>query len=179
MKQYLTLPLCLLLLGACSDSSTPTTAKRNSTAATPNAATPATTQALNPECSEIMTGNHSMVYDKPEINIDASKCAEFTVVVRNIGYLPRNARGHNVVIAKDTDESGILADGVDLGAKSDFLKPNDPRVIANTKLAGGGEEQRVTFKTNHFKQGNNYVYFCSFLGHHKMRGKVNITYPNS
>ena len=175
--KYIALPLCLLLLGACSDSSTQTQSKRTASSATQAGASAA--QPLNPECSEVMTGNHSMVYDKPEINIDAGKCSEFTIVVRNIGYLPRNARGHNVVIAKDTDESAILADGVDLGAKSDFLKPNDPRVITYTKLAGGGEEQRVTFKTNNFKQGNNYVYFCSFLGHHKMRGKVNVTYPSS
>ncbi|UOP04401.1 azurin [Conchiformibius kuhniae] len=172
--KYALAPICLLLLAACEDGGQP--AAKPNTSAT---AQPATAhQPFNPECSEVFTGNHSMVYDKADLTIDAGKCREFTVIVRNIGYLPKNARGHNFVISKDTDQNGILADGVDLGAKSDFLKPGDPRIIAHTKLAGGGEEQHVTFKTNNFRPGNNYVYFCSFLGHHKMRGKVNIIYPN-
>lgn len=171
------LNVLLLSLGACDELSS-LTGSDNQPAVASAAQAKSNQQSLklNPECSEVFTGNHSMVYDKNELTINVSRCPEFTVVVRNIGHLPRDARGHNFVIAKDTDEAGILADGMDLGAASDFLKPGDARIIAHTKLAGGGEQQHVTFKTDAFKQGNNYVFFCSFLGHHKMRGKVNIIY---
>lgn len=167
-----TFPLTLaaaLLLAACSENDTaaPTAAQQP--------AAPAPQQAVtNPECTEIFTGNHSMVYDKDSVTINKSKCREFTIIVRNIGHLPRRSRGHNFVIAKDSDEKAILAEGIAHGAKNNFLKPNDNRVVAYTTLAGGGEEQSVTFPTDRFVNGNTYVYFCSFLGHRKMRGKVNI-----
>lgn len=162
-----------LLLAACSDEHDEVHPHKPARMTASASAAPAAAR-LDPQCSEVFTGNHSMVYDKDQLTISKGKCKEFTVVVRNIGHLPRHSRGHNFVISKDTDEKGILEDGTPYGAKANFLKPNDPRILANTTLAGGGEEQRVTFSTDRFTVGGNYVYFCSFLGHHKMRGKVNI-----
>lgn len=156
-----------LLLAACKDNAAPQPAAASQPAAAPE-------PAADSACSGVFTGNHSMVYDKDSVTIDKTKCKEFTIIVRNIGHLPRNSRGHNFVIAKDTDEKAILADGMEYGSQSNFLKPGDNRVVAYTKLAGGGEEQRVTFPTSRLSSGNNYVYFCSFLGHRKMRGKVNV-----
>lgn len=159
-------------LAACSEK-----APSDSAASAPAASKPvANAVATDSECSAVFTGNHSMVYDKRELTIDTQKCKEFTVTVRNVGHLPRNSRGHNFVLAKASDEKAILMDGLELGPKSDFLKPNDPRVIAYTKLAGGGEEQSVTFKTNQFQEGETYLFFCSFLGHHKMRGPVYVKF---
>lgn len=174
-KRFLPTLALSLLLAACENSQ-----HGHAASAAPAPAPVATQQTgsapkpASPECTEVFIGNNSMVYDKSELTINKSKCKEFTVIVRNIGHMPRHSRGHNFVIAKDSDEKNILAEGVSFGAKYDFLKPDDHRIIAYTQLAGGGEERSMTFPTDRFVSGQTYVYFCSFLGHRKMRGKVNI-----
>lgn len=170
-KRFLFALTGAIILAACTETPTAQTAP---TASAPSAKPAKTAAAADPACTEVFTGNNSMVYDKSDLTINKSKCKEFTVIVRNTGHMPRHSRGHNFVIAKDSDEKNILAEGVSFGAKYDFLKPDDQRIIAYTQLAGGGEEKSVTFPTDRFVSGQTYVYFCSFLGHRKMRGKVNI-----
>ena len=47
--------------------------------------------------------------------------------------------GHNVVVAKTADMKGIDADGIKAGLASDYVKAGDSRVIAHSKVVGGGE----------------------------------------
>jgi azurin len=60
---------------------------------------------------------------------------------------------------------GIANDGIPAGADKDYVKPADARVIAHTKLIGGGETASVTFAVNKLKAGDDYTFFCSFPGH--------------
>jgi azurin len=47
----------------------------------------------------------------------------------------------------------------------------DKRVLANTKVVGGGESATVTFSTSILKKGESYMYLCTFPGHNSsMRG---------
>ena len=51
--------------------------------------------------------------------------------------------GHNIVIGKAEDMDGIFKDGAGAAA-TDYVKPDDARVVAHTKLVGGGEVISLT-----------------------------------
>ena len=56
--------------------------------------------------------------------------------------------------------------------KKDYLKPGDTRVLAASKMIGGGDKTSVRFPVAKIK-GGGYDFFCSFLGHEtKMHGKL-------
>jgi len=48
------------------------------------------------------------------------------------------------------------------------VKPGDTRVIAHTKVVGGGESTTVTFATSALKKGQAYKYLCTFPGHNAL-----------
>ena len=73
------------------------------------------------------------------------------------------------------DEAGINADGAKAGAASDYLKPDDTRVIAHTKVIGGGESATATVPVAKLKAGETYAFFCSFPGHAAlMKGTLSL-----
>ena len=43
---------------------------------------------------------------------------------------------------------------------SDYVKKDDARVIAHTKVIGGGESDSVTFDVSKLAAGQDYTYFC-------------------
>ena len=52
------------------------------------------------------------------------------------------------------------------------LPENDKRIIAATKVVGGGKSITVKFSTALLVQGARYVFFCTLPGHSSvMRGK--------
>jgi len=52
------------------------------------------------------------------------------------------------------------------------LPENDKRIIAATKVVGGGKSITVKFSTALLVQGARYVFFCTAPGHSSvMRGK--------
>ena len=73
--------------------------------------------------------------------------------------------GHNLVVAKTSDVQAISADGIAAGVDKDYLKADDARVIAHTKLIGGGESDSVTFDVSKLDAAEAYQFFCSFPGH--------------
>jgi azurin len=48
---------------------------------------------------------------------------------------------------------------------SNYLKAGDARVLAATKLLGGGESDSATIDVAKLKAGDAYTFFCSFPGH--------------
>ena len=101
-----------------------------------------------------------------------SSCTYFTINLRNITKMHKTAMGHNVVIAKSSDVKAIALDGAIAGVTKDYLKPGDRRVLAASKMVGGGEVTSVRFPVKKIKVGG-YDFFCSFLGHErKMHGKL-------
>ncbi|WP_200843284.1 azurin, partial [Raoultella sp. 18086] len=109
-------------------------------------------------------GNDAMQFNKSAISVPQS-CKQFTVKLKHAGKLPKTAMGHNWVLAKTADMQGASADGMAAGAEKNYVKDGDKRVIAHTKLLGGGESDAVTFPVASLKAGEAYTYFCSFPGH--------------
>ena len=122
-------------------------------------------------CKLEITGTDSMQYDKKELDVPAS-CKEVTVTLHHSGKLPAAAMGHNWVLVSTPDLSAVATAGMGAGAASDYVQPGDKRVLAHTKLVGGGQTASVTFSTAGLKAGGDYSYLCTFPGHNAlMRGK--------
>jgi azurin len=61
------------------------------------------------------------------------------------------------------------------GAGQNYVKPGDPRVIAASKVIGGGESATVTIPVAKLKAGEKYTYICTFPGHASiMKGTLSL-----
>ncbi len=171
---------CALALAGCGDKSTPAeqpaaTPPAADTQPAPEAAPPAAVPeapadvkaAVVADCSTEIEGNDAMQFNVNSITVPAT-CTDFTIKLTHPGTMPVAAMGHNVVIAAQSDMTGVAADGIAAGVAGDYVKTGDTRVIAHTKLIGGGENTSVTFAVSKIKAGGPYEFFCSFPGHASM-----------
>ncbi len=122
---------------------------------------------LAAQCEATVESNDAMQYNVKEIVVDKS-CKQFTLHLKHVGKMPKVAMGHNLVLTKDADKQAVATEGVGAGLAQDYVKPADPRVIAHTKVIGGGESDSVTFDVSKIAAGQDYAYFCSFPGHWAM-----------
>jgi azurin len=116
------------------------------------------------ECTLNLNSNDAMQYDQKSITVNKS-CKEFTVNLIHTGKLPKTVMGHNWVLSTTADSKAVASDGMTAGAANEYVKPDDARVIAHTKIIGGGETASVTFPVSKLKAGEAYTFFCSFPGH--------------
>ncbi len=88
------------------------------------------------------------------------------------GKLPVKIMGHNWVLAKTTNVAAVANAGMGAGLANSFQQPGDKRIIASTKIVGGGENAVVQFSTARLERGVSYSYFCSAPGHFSiMKGR--------
>ncbi|HEY6545353.1 MAG TPA: azurin [Dokdonella sp.] len=126
------------------------------------------------DCAFTIEGNDAMQFSAKAIEVPAS-CKDFTVTLKHVGKLPKASMGHNWVLSTAADEPGIVGDAIKAGAAADYLKADDARVIAHTKMIGGGETADVTFSVSKLKAGESYMFFCSFPGHASlMKGTLTV-----
>lgn len=129
---------------------------------------------LAAECSVDVDSTDQMTFTTKAIEIDKS-CKQFTVNLKHSGSLPKAVMGHNLVISKYDDMSQIATDGMSVGLDKSYLKDGDDRVIAHTKVIGGGETDSVTFDVSKLDPAEKYGFFCSFPGHiGMMKGTVTL-----
>jgi azurin len=122
-------------------------------------------------CKLEITGNDQMQYDKKELDVPAT-CKEVTVTIHHAGQLPAAAMGHNWVLVATPDLNAVANAGMGAGLANNYVAAGDKRVIAHTKIVGGGQSDSVTFSTSGLKAGGEYSYLCTFPGHNAlMRGK--------
>ena len=105
-----------------------------------------------------------MTFYKKEISV-AADCTSVEVTLKHVGKMPVQQMGHNWVLTKTADAQPVANDGLSAGLPNDHIKKGDTRVIAHTKLIGGGQTTSVTFPTSALKKGEAYTFFCSFPGH--------------
>ena len=124
-------------------------------------------------CSVNLEGNDAMKFNLS--NIDVSKsCTSFTINLKHTGKLAKNVMGHNVVVAKTADMKGIDSDGIKAGLAADYLKVGDTRVLAHSKVVGGGESTSLKIPVAKLGAGPN-SFFCSFPGHAAlMKGTIAV-----
>jgi len=108
-----------------------------------------------------------MQFGKKEMSVPKS-CDEFTVTLTHSGKMDKSVMGHNWVLTKPDDAQAVATDGMTAGMEENYLKPDDERVIAATKIIGGGEQTSVTFSVDELAGMDEYTFFCSFPGHMSM-----------
>jgi azurin len=192
---------CAFALAACSDKPPAEAPEAAPTAATPapaptEAAPQDSMQAMTPaaspapdtpaaaangkptaqvtDCSTEFEGTDAMQYSISSIVVPAS-CTDFKITLKHTGKLPVAAMGHDVVITKTSDMEAVDAAGRAAGQDNGYVKADDPRIIAHTKLIGGGETTSVSFPVSKIKDGGPYTFFCSFPGHSAlMKGSISV-----
>lgn len=135
-----------------------------------------TGSAFADTCNLSIDANDAMQYSTKRMEIPAG-CTDATVTLHHTGKLPVTAMGHNWVLTRKADLNAVAAAGTAAGAAKGYLPPGDGRVLAATRLIGGGETASVTFSVASMKPGEEYAYFCSFPGHASMmRGTLALAH---
>lgn len=123
-------------------------------------------------CAVAIEGNDQMRFNLPVIKL-AADCTQVTVTLKHTGKMAAKVMGHNWVLSKAADANALASAGIKAPAADSHLPKNDPRVIAHTRIVGGGESTSVTFATSKLSKGSVYTFFCSFPGHSGlMKGKL-------
>lgn len=119
--------------------------------------------AADKTCELKIEGNDAMQFNTKEMTVEKD-CTDVKVTLKHAGKLPKASMGHDWVLTKAADMMAIVGAAGAAGAAKDYL-PEDAKIIAHTKMVGGGEESSVTFKASLLKAGEKYKYFCTFPGH--------------
>jgi len=115
-------------------------------------------------CRLEISGNDQMQFNRHELSVSAG-CQEVTLTLHHTGKLPKEAMGHDWVLVNAADFTAVANAGMGAGLANDYVAAGDKRVLAHTRVIGGGESTSVTFPTSILKKGAAYKYLCTFPGH--------------
>lgn len=115
-----------------------------------------------------LAGGDDMKFDQTELRVKAGQKVELTLI--HVGKLPKEAMGHNFVLLQQGVDLNAFAASAMTAIETDYVPEGDgDKVIAYTKLLGGGESTSITFDA---PAPGTYDFLCSFPGHNAlMRGK--------
>ena len=125
-------------------------------------------------CSTEIEANDAMQYNVGSITVPSS-CSNFKITLKHTGKLPVASMGHDVIVTRQSDMQAVDQESASAGLDNGYIKAGDSRIIAHTKLIGGGETASVSFPISKIKNGGPYVFFCSFPGHSAlMHGTISV-----
>ncbi|GAB3062978.1 azurin [Stenotrophomonas tumulicola] len=123
-------------------------------------------------CAVSIDSTDQMTFSSKQITL-AADCSEVELTLRHAGKLAVTAMGHNWVLTRTADYQPVAMAGMRGSLADSYLPRNDARVLAHTKVIGGGQSTRVRFSTRQLEKGGDYTFFCSFPGHFAMmKGKL-------
>ncbi|WP_421871192.1 azurin [Marinoscillum sp.] len=106
-------------------------------------------------------GNDQMQYNKSELKVTEGQVV--TLTLKHVGKMPKESMGHNwVLLTTGTDVAVFGTSAVSAPDNGYIPTDMEDKVIANTKVIGGGEEVTITFDA---PKAGYYKYICSFPGH--------------
>ena len=127
--------------------------------------------AMADVCQLNINATDQMRFEQQTLQVDA-QCTEVEVTLHNTGKLPANVMGHDWVLTKTADVASVANAGMGAGLANNYQKPGDTRIVAATKIIGGGENTTVHFSVGQLQAGTSYTYFCSAPGHFSiMKGR--------
>ena len=162
MKTQLTLSLitCGLLLAGCGKQEAPATAQASAPSAAPAAA--AAPASAGPAVIEV-TANDAMKFNLTRFEVNAGQ--EVKIVLTNLGTMPKQAMGHNLVLFKKDADVKAFADAAVTAAATDYIpKGMEGQLLGHTKLLGPKQSDEFTFKAPADK--GEYPFICSFPAHY-------------
>ena len=109
-------------------------------------------------------GLDSMKYSYTRIDVKAGRTVKLTLT--HAGQMAKNVMGHNLVILKKDVDVKAFATSAIAAKANDFIPEGaEDKVIAMTKLIGGGESDTVEFAA---PEAGTYNFICTFPGHYMM-----------
>src|SRR5579862_2785562 len=94
------------------------------------------------DCHYRIEANDQMQYNAKQLVVPAS-CTDIEVTLVHTGTQMANVMGHDWVLVKSSDMVAIANAGLAAGLQNNWLPQGDKRIIASTKLVGGGESASV------------------------------------
>jgi azurin len=126
-------------------------------------------------CTLAIQAGDAIAYSAKSLSVPSS-CSEVTLTLTHTGSLPAQAMGHNWVLLPEDAVSQVATAGMSAGLEANYVPAGDDRVVAATKIVGGGESDTITFSLDALDAGTKYVYVCTFPGHWSvMKGDFTIS----
>lgn len=134
----------------------------------------ATGTARAANCQLSVEANDMIQFNARALQVD-SACGEVQLTLHHVGKMEAHVLGHDWVLARSADVSAIASAGIVAGFDKGYLPPGDKRILAATRIVGGGETTTITFSTANLVPGGDYSFFCSYPGHTSMmRGRFQV-----
>jgi azurin len=131
--------------------------------------------AMADTCQLNINATDLMRFEQQTLQVEP-RCTAVEVTLHHVGKLAANAMGHDWVLTKTADIAAVANAGISAGLANSFQKPGDTRILASTKIIGGGESSTVRFSTAQLEPGTSYSYFCSAPGHFSvMKGRLIVS----
>lgn len=141
----------------------------NSESNTPTATTSSTTETPSVVTTIQISGGDDMKFDNNAFNVPVGK--EITLTLTNVGKMPIESMGHNLVILKSDASISEFGNAAVSAKETDYV-PSDmkDKVIAHTKILGPGMSETIKFTLD---AAGDYPFLCSFPGHYSiMKGFI-------
>lgn len=109
-----------------------------------------------------ITGNDTMKFDPTEFTVKARQ--PVTIVFQNVGTMPKESMGHNVVVLDQGVDKLEFATAGARHVRNEYIDPNRMNeVLAYTPIIGPKKEVEVSFTAP--ADTGDYDYICTFPGH--------------
>ncbi len=118
-----------------------------------------------------LKGSDAMQYDVKVIQAAPGEALKVTLTA--VSSMAKAEMAHNfVLLAKGTNADSFAMEAAMARDNNYIPKAKAAAILAQTKLAGGGETVEVIF--NAPKEPGEYIYICTFPGHYigGMKGKL-------
>jgi azurin len=115
-------------------------------------------------CQLTIEANDMMQYNSRALQVDPT-CSAVELTLKHVGKQEAHVLGHDWVLARSSDVSALANAGMAAGFEHGYLPSGDHRIIAATKIVGGGQVATISFSTAGLEPGGDYSFFCSYPGH--------------
>ncbi len=118
-----------------------------------------------------ITCNDSMKYNLTTIEVAVGE--EITIKLTNVGTMPKQAMGHNLVVLKAGSDANAYSMAAASASATDYIPASlNDQVIDHTKMLGPKESDSITLI---FSEAGEYPFICSFPAHFQVGMKGMIT----
>jgi len=118
-----------------------------------------------------ITGNDSMKFNLTSIELSVGE--EVTLKLTNVGTMPKQAMGHNLVVLKAGSDTNAFSMAASSASATDYIPESlIDQVVGHTKMLGPKEFDSITIT---FSKAGEYPFICSFPAHYQVGMKGIIT----
>ncbi len=130
-------------------------------------ATPTPAAGLGKTYTFTLDAGNTVAFSQQKLTAEAG--SKITVTFTN----KSTDKQYNWVLSQPGKMLRVVTDGQSQGSSSGYVVPNDPNVIAHTKLLKPGESDTITFNA---PPPGSYPFFCTYPGFYtRLNGTLIIT----